>query len=290
MESDDVYGLFSAIGFDVSNFIIAAVLYSGSCLSVVPEDIRLDMAEMNNYFIDQGVTHAFINTQVAKLFMQGIEDTSLDVLFVAGEKLGMVESPDDYELIDGFGPTEAFAFMSSIRNRDKIIESSVGFLNYNTKVYVLDNEDRRVPAGAVGELCISGYQVAEGYLNREEETQKAFTSNPFDDDGDYSRLYHTGDMVKVLPDGTLGFAGRRDGQVKIRGNRVELSEVESVIREMDYVEDVTVQTIENMDNNELVAYVVSDKTDSLKESICRHVSVHKPDYMVPSFVIELDQG
>ena len=289
LDGDDVYGLFSAIGFDVSNFIIAAVLYSGSCLSVVPEDIRLNMAEMNEYFVNQGVTHAFINTQVAKLFMQGIEDTSLDVLFVAGEKLGMVESPDDYELIDGFGPTEAFAFISSIRNRDKIIESSVGFLNYNTKVYVLDNEDRRVPVGAVGELCISGYQVAEGYLNREEETQKAFTGNPFDDDGDYGMLYHTGDMVRVLPDGTLGFAGRRDGQVKIRGNRVELSEVESVIREIDYVEDVTVQTIENMDNNELVAYVVSDKTDNLKESICRHVSVHKPDYMVPSFVIRLDE-
>ncbi|WP_461464013.1 AMP-binding protein, partial [Methanobrevibacter sp.] len=180
------------------------MLYSGSCLSVVPEDIRLNMVEMNNYFIKQSVTHAFITTQVGKLFMKNIEDTSLDVLLVAGEKLGEVENPDNYELIDGFGPTEAFAFMSSIHNSNKISESSVGHLIYNTKAYILDDEGRRVPLGAVGELCIAGYQIADGYLNREEETQHAFITNPFEDNTDYDVLYHTGDMVRLLPDGSLG--------------------------------------------------------------------------------------
>ena len=95
-------------------------------------------------------------------------------------------------------------------------------------------------------------------------------------------------MVRLLPDASIGIVGRRDSQVKIRGNRVELSEVEAAIREIDYIEDVTVHTIKNGDNNELVAYVVSDKTDNLKDSICDYVSTHKPDYMVPSFVIKLD--
>ena len=285
LNNNDVFALFSAIGFDVSNFIIAAVLYSGSCLSVIPEDIRLNMVEMNNYFTTQGVTHAFLTTQIAKLFMESVSDISLDVLLVAGEKLGEVENPDNYELIDAYGPTEAFAFMSSINNRNKINPSSVGHLNYNTKAYVLDGENRRVPFGAVGELCISGYQIADGYLNREYETQKAFTENPFDD---YPLLYRTGDMVRLLPDASIGIVGRRDSQVKIRGNRVELSEVEAAIREIDYIEDVTVHTIKNGDNNELVAYVVSDKTDNLKDSICDYVSTHKPDYIVPSFVIKLD--
>nr|WP_296790122.1 non-ribosomal peptide synthetase [uncultured Methanobrevibacter sp.] len=285
LNNNDVFALFSAIGFDVSNFIIAAVLYSGSCLSVIPEDIRLNMVEMNNYFTTHGVTHAFLTTQIAKLFMESVSDISLDVLLVAGEKLGEVENPDNYELIDAYGPTEAFAFMSSINNRNKINPSSVGHLNYNTKAYVLDGENRRVPFGAVGELCISGYQIADGYLNREYETQKAFTENPFDD---YPLLYRTGDMVRLLPDASIGIVGRRDSQVKIRGNRVELSEVEAAIREIDYIEDVTVHTIKNGDNNELVAYVVSDKTDNLKDSICDYVSTHKPDYIVPSFVIKLD--
>ncbi|WP_461464009.1 AMP-binding protein, partial [Methanobrevibacter sp.] len=140
LNGSDVYGLFSAIGFDVSNFIIGAVLYSGASLSVVPEDIRLNMVELNEYFINQGVTHSFITTQVGKLFMESVEETSLNLLLVAGEKLGNFESPIDYELVDGFGPTEAFAFMSSILNSEKITGSSVGYLNYNTKAYILDYE------------------------------------------------------------------------------------------------------------------------------------------------------
>ncbi|WP_296890814.1 D-alanine--poly(phosphoribitol) ligase subunit DltA, partial [uncultured Methanobrevibacter sp.] len=289
LTNEDVYGLFSAISFDVTNFVIDTVLFSGASLSVVPEDIRLNMDEMNKYFIRQGVTHAFITTQVGKLFMQSIDETSLDLLLVIGEKLGFVESPDDYQLIDAYGPTEAFAFMSSINNSDKIHESSVGILNYNTKAYVLDNEGRMVPIGAVGELCLAGYQIADGYLNREEETKKAFLENPFDDDKDYSVLYRTGDMVRILPDGTIGIVGRRDTQVKVRGNRLELSEVESAIRELDFITDVTVQTVKNNDNNILLAYVVSDRKDNVKESVCDYVASIKPDYMVPSFVIALDE-
>uniref|UniRef100_UPI00388EE4B4 amino acid adenylation domain-containing protein n=1 Tax=Methanobrevibacter sp. TaxID=66852 RepID=UPI00388EE4B4 len=291
LTDNDVYALFSAIGFDVSNFIICVVLYAGSCLSIIPEDIRLNMVEMNNYFIEHGVNHAFITTQVGKLFMQSIEDTSLDVLLVAGEKLGKVESPQNYELIDGFGPTESFAFISSVHNSDKITESSVGYLNYNTKAYVLDNEKRRVPVGAVGELCLAGIQIADGYLNREEETKESFIANPFDNGEDYNVLYRTGDMVRILPDGTLGIVGRRDSQVKIRGNRVELSEIESVIREMDYIDDVTVQTFENKNNNEIVAYVVvSDEFDSdeLRMDIRDYVAKSKPDYMLPAYVVVLD--
>ena len=264
LNGSDVYGLFSAIGFDVSNFIIGAVLYSGASVSVVPEDIRLNMVELNEYFINQGVTHSFITTQVGKLFMESVEETSLDLLLVAGEKLGNFESPIGYDLVDGFGPTEAFAFMSSILNSEKITGSSVGYLNYNTKVYILDDECRRVPCGAVGELC--------------------------DDNDDYSILYHTGDMVRVLVDGSLGLVGRRDGQVKVRGNRVELSEVEAVIRELDCVDDVTVQTISIGGNYELVAYVVSSDLDGdeLRNIVQGHVGEYKPDYMVPSFVVKLD--
>ena len=281
LKSSDVYALFSAIGFDVSNFIIAAVLYSGSCLSVIPEAIRLNMDEMNRYFIDHDVTHAFITTHVAKLFMEIVEDTSLDVLFVAGEKLGKVESPEDYILVDGFGPTECFAFISSIKNKEKMHESSVGTLNYNTKAYVLDNELRQVPLGAVGELCLAGYQIADGYLNREDETDRAFVENPFDE----GMMYRTGDLVRFLPDGTIGFVGRSDSQVKIRGNRVELSEIEAAIREIDEISDVTVQTIDN----ELTAYVVTTcEIDDLKKHIGNHLAVTKPDYMIPSYVMKLD--
>ena len=97
--------------------------------------------------------------------------------------------------------------------------------------------------------------------------------------------------MRILPDGTMGIVGRRDKQVKVRGNRVELLEIESVIREIDYVNDVTVQTIKDGDNNEIVAYVVVKEgfeDEHLKELICDYVSIEKPDYMVPSFIVPLE--
>ena len=126
-------------------------------------------------------------------------------------------------------------------------------------------------------------------MNRDDETNHTFIDNPFDE-GDYGILYRTGDMVRFLPDGSLGFVGRRDSQVKIRGNRVELSEIESVIREMECIEDVTVQIVRNGSNNELVAYFVSnmETNHSLEDHIKNYVLNNKPDYMVPSYVVKLD--
>ena len=288
---DDVYGLFSSIGFDAASFAINAVLYSGACLSIVPEDIRLNMLELNRYFIENNVTHSFITTQVGKLFAQSVNDVSLDVLLVGGEKLGEFKSPENYNFVDIYGPTEAFTYISLINNSEKIDYSSVGLLNYNMKCYIIDDEFRRVPMGAVGELCLAGYQIADGYLNREEENIKAFIDNPFDSDEDYGTLYRTGDMVRLLPDKTLAIVGRRDSQVKIRGNRLELSEVEAVIREIDFIEDLTVQIIKNGYKNELVAYVVvsKDLDVDLKTAVCDYVAERKPEYMIPSFVIRLDE-
>ncbi|MBQ2613108.1 MAG: amino acid adenylation domain-containing protein, partial [Methanobrevibacter sp.] len=291
LSNDDVYGLFSTIGFDAAVLAIFTVLYSGACLSVVPDDVRLDMNALNDYFIKQNVNHTLITSQVGKLFMKDIEKTSLDVLLVGGEKLGEFESPEDYLLVDAFGPTEACVFISSIKNSDKIDSSSVGHLDYNTKAYVLDDELRRVPIGAVGELYVAGYPVSDGYLNREEENKNAFLDNPFDNDEKYRTIYRTGDMVRLLPDGSLAIVSRRDSQVKIRGNRVELTEIDSVIRQIDSVRDVTVQTIKNGTNNELVAYVVPfDEIGdvSINNIVSKYVSEHKPDYMVPSYVVELD--
>ena len=242
LDSDDVFGLFSTIGFDMSSFVISVVLCAGACLIVVPEDIRLDMSELNEYFINHDVSHTYMATQVAKLFMESIDETSLDVLVTGGEKLGEFSSPEGYSLIDSYGPTESFGFVDSMDNLDKLDYSSDGFVNFNVRFYVLDDELRRVPVGAVGELYIAGYQLADGYLNLDVETSDVFIDNPYDDTEGFNRLYRTGDLVRFLPDGSVAIVGRRDSQVKIRGNRVELGDVESVIRSIDFVEDVTVQT------------------------------------------------
>ena len=218
LTSDDVFGMFASIGFDAAYKAIFASISTGACLNVVPNDVKLDMNALNNYFIKQGINHVDITTQVAKLYLDNIDDVPLKVLFTGGENLGEFYPTCDCRFVDGYGPTEGYVEISTIDVNDKIDASSIGYLVDNTKAYILDSNKNRVPVGAVGELCVSGYQVADGYLNREEETEKAFIKNPFDEDTDYDVLYRTGDMVRILPDGSLSIVGRRDNQVKIRGN------------------------------------------------------------------------
>ena len=289
LDSNDVYGLFSAIGFDMAIIVINLVITAGACMEVIPDDIKLDMFKLNDYFADYNVSQVAMPTQVAKLFMESVDETSLELLHIAGENLGDINCPESYRVVDAYGPTESFAFVCSIDCVEKLDSSSVGFVNFNVKLYVLDEELRQVPIGAVGEIYIAGYQLANGYLNRHEETNNAFINNPYGNE-EYGVLYRTGDMGRFLPDCSIAMMGRRDGQVKIRGNRVELGEVEAVIREIDYVRDVTVQAVKCQNNYELVAYIVSDDFDGefLSKSIPEYVGKYKPVYMVPSYVVLLD--
>uniref|UniRef100_UPI0025E7BFA9 AMP-binding protein n=1 Tax=uncultured Methanobrevibacter sp. TaxID=253161 RepID=UPI0025E7BFA9 len=246
MHNDSTFGLFSSIGFDVGAIrSICAPIYVGASLDIIPNDIRLNIDKLNKHFIDKGVTHTTLPTQVARMFINEIESTSLKVLNTGGEKLGDIVYATDYSFIDSYGPTECCVSVCDIEVKDKMDSSSIGHLFTNTKGYILDNENRRVPIGAVGELCIAGKQTADGYLNRPKETAASFVKNPFDSNEEYGVMYRTGDLVRILEDGTFAIVGRRDSQVKIRGNRVELGEVESVIMNIDLVENVTVQTADN---------------------------------------------
>ena len=145
----DVYALFASIGFDVAIKAIFPSICAGACLTIVPDEIKLDMHAMNDYFIEHGVTHSEISTQVAKLFINQIEDTSIKVLTTGGEKLGDNVVDVNYRFVDSYGPTEACVDVTSIDVEDKIDSSSIGHLLDNVKAYVLDDEKRRVPIGGV---------------------------------------------------------------------------------------------------------------------------------------------
>ena len=290
--SEDVYGMHCSYVFDMHTHALYSPVITGGALYIVPEEIRLDLGSLNEYFVEHNCTHTFITSQVGKLFAESGMDTSIKLLCFGGMKLGELNAPDSIGPFESYGPSENLAISTSIFANKRIHTSSIGRFISNVKGYVLDNQHRRVPIGAVGELYLAGKQLSLGYLNREEVNAKAFFDNPFDDLESYERIYATGDMVRFLPDGTLSIVGRQDSQVKVRGNRVELPEVESVIRKISFVEDVTVQTTVNNGNNELVAYVVvSDEADenNLRNNIREYVNARKPDYMVPSFVVKLDE-
>ena len=289
---DDVYGMHCSYVFDIHTAALYAPVITGGALYIVPEDIRLNLKALNNYYVEHNCTHTYITSQVGKLFAECGMETTIKLLCFGGMKLGELNAPDSIGPFETYGPSENLAVSTSIFANKRIHSSSIGYFVSNVKGYVLDEEHRRVPFGAVGELYLAGIQLTPGYLNRTEENNSAFIENPFDDVKGYEYIYKTGDLVKYLPDGTLGIIGRQDSQVKIRGNRVELTEVESVIRNIKEIEDVTVQIINNNGNNELVAYVVASEyvgDENLRDYVCDYVGGHKPEYMVPSYVIKLDE-
>ncbi|TRX29604.1 AMP-binding protein, partial [Flavobacterium sp. ZT3R18] len=160
---------------------------------------------------------------------------------------------------------------------------SIGKPVANTQIYILDEFMELVPIGVRGKLYISGAGLARGYLNREELTNEKFISNPFISG---QKMYDTGDLASWLADGNIEFLGRKDSQVKIRGFRIELGEIESAILEYPGVTQVVVDARNINDDKVLVAYMAADNLD---KSLLRSFLEGKlPDYMVPSFYVEID--
>ncbi len=155
----------------------------------------------------------------------------------------------------------------------------------NTQFYVLDRRMRRVPVGVPGELYIGGDGLARCYLNRPELTRERFVSNPFDpDDG---KLYKTGDEVRYRADGEIEYLGRLDFQVKVRGHRIELGEVECVAAQYPGVRRALAIVREDAPGDQrLVCYVVPASGTALRAPELRAAMKDKlPDFMIPAIVV-----
>ena len=280
---------YASYGFDADMMDLYPTLTSGATLYIIPDEMRLNLVELGEYFNKNEITHAFITTQVGRQFASEIELKSLKVFGVGGEKLVPMNPPKGYKFYNFYGPTEGTVFctrqlVDKFYNRIPIGESLTDY-----KIYVLDKNKKRLPVLTSGELYISGPQVARGYLNREKENKESFLTNWFTDDKDYQRLYKTGDIVRLLPDGKVDFIGRKDGQVKIRGFRVELSEVERIIREFKDIKDATVKDFTDPSGVKYIcAYVVSDKKIDVEE-LNAFILSKKPPYMVPAYTMQIDK-
>jgi hypothetical protein len=159
----------------------------------------------------------------------------------------------------------------------------------NTQLYVLNRYLQPVPIGVAGELHIGGVQVGRGYLNRPELTAEKFIADPFGDEPE-AHLYKTGDLVRYLPDGNIEFLGRLDYQVKLRGFRVELGEIEAVLSQHPAIREVVVLLREDVPGDKrLVAYAVPRAKSPLRISELREYLQEKlPDYMVPAAFVQLE--
>lgn len=191
-----------------------------------------------------------------------------------------------------YGPTETTVWSTAMEIRAEELAGGngaappIGRPLLNTQVYVLDAAGRPMPTGSAGELYIGGQGVARGYRNRDELNAERFIADPFRPGG---RLYRTGDLARWRDDGVLEYLGRADQQVKIRGHRVELGEIEAQLRGFAEVAEAAVALHRDAAGNALLtAYVVpAAGADAKPEALRRALAARLPDYMVPAAWIEL---
>ncbi len=281
---------YASYGFDCCMMDLYAPLTVGACVCIVGDDIRLDLMAVEELFNRRCITHSFMTTQVARQFYSIANVPSLRYLVAAGEKLVPVEPRSDVstKLCNGYGPTEC-TILATTHMVERLYERiPIGRPLANYKCYVVDENLNRLPPLVPGELLIAGRGVARGYLNRPELTQKVFLRNPFSDDPEYSHAYRTGDVVRLLPDGNLDFIGRNDSQVKVRGFRIELTEVEGIIREFQGIRDATVQAFDAPSGGKFIAaYIVADEKIDVG-ALDSFIEENKPSYMVPAVTMQID--
>ncbi|MCW5554736.1 MAG: amino acid adenylation domain-containing protein [Verrucomicrobiae bacterium] len=219
--------------------------------------------------------------------------SSLRHLVVGGEPLSreLLQSLGDTvarRMVNMYGPTEATVAATAWQVATEDGQISIGTPLANTRIYVLNRHLQPVPLGVIGELFIGGGGVARGYLKRPELTRERFIRSPFNKTPD-ERLYRTGDLVRWRLDGKLDYLGRADGQVKIRGHRIELGEVEARLAKHPSVRAcvVDIQAAER-GNKRLVAYLVPSERQMTTTELRDWMGRELPDYMVPAVFVQME--
>jgi amino acid adenylation domain-containing protein len=309
--SDDVYLHTASISFSSSVRQLMLPLAKGATVAMATSEQRTNPLALFEMIKRQDVTimdtgpsflqtctHALLRLkpQARKIFLEN----KLRLILTTGEPLPyhVVKNWSlDFEhgarFVNMYGTTETSGSVAvnpiSAKNdcSEKIVP--LGRPIANTKIYILDQNLQPAPAGTSGELYVGGLRVARAYLNRVELTATSFIPDPFSDEPG-ARMWKTGDLAHYLSDGSIGFIGRIDHLIIIRGSRVEPAEVEEVLKQHPAVwETVVVARDDEPGNTRLVAYMVHDPEESLTVSELRRLLIEKlPDYMVPTAFVMLD--
>jgi len=184
-----------------------------------------------------------------------------------------------------YGPTETTVW-SSIKDLTNSRNISIGKPISNTRIYIVNKNNRIQPIGVAGELCIAGDGLARGYLNKPQLTEEKFVENHYEPG---ELMYRTGDLSRWLPNGDIEYIGRIDNQVKLRGFRIELGEIENqLLKNEEIKETVVVDREDKQGNKYLCAYIVSGKEMTISE-LRGCLSKKLPDYMIPAYFMQIEK-
>ncbi|WP_405164779.1 amino acid adenylation domain-containing protein [Nocardia sp. NBC_01499] len=289
LRPDDRVLQFHSTGFDVMVSDLVTALCAGAELHLVSRHDRVPGPDLVRALREHRITVADL-PPIALQAMDPAAVPELRVLTVGGEACPVDVArawASGREFYNSYGPTEASVTATSGRYTDGPTVP-IGRPTAGSRIYLLDDRLRLVPAGVAGQLYIGGAGVGRGYLGRSALTAAAFVPDPFADVG--QRMYRTGDLARWRPDGSLEFLGRADAQVQIRGHRVEPGEVEARLRECAGVARCAVVVREDRPGDKrLVGYLVAEpnadgpSTDALRAELLRTL----PDYLVPTAFVEV---
>ncbi|MGA6169192.1 non-ribosomal peptide synthetase [Streptomyces sp. NPDC012600] len=320
--AEDVWTFAHSFAFDYSVWEIWGALGNGATLVVVDRETGRDPRALARLVAEERVT---VLSETPSLFEHLVpelpDDTALRRVFLGGDRLDPAllrpwfarSGGRDIELYNLYGVTEATVVSTYHLVREEDVRADrpvpIGRALPNQRVYLLDEHDRPVPAGATGQLCVAGPAVAAGYHDRDRLTAERFAVDPLSDPPT-GPMYRTGDLATITPQGELRFLGRADAQVKVRGFRVEPGEIEAALREAPGVRSATVAVHGTGGAQRLVGYAVPhdplqepglgpDRSDGrdpdraagprLAEPLRELLRARLPEHMVPVAVYWIDR-
>ena len=301
-ESPSRLALVSSFVFDASVQQTFGAFLLGHTLVIVPEDVRADGARLLEFYREHNIDISDGTPTHLNLLLQAMDrrqsDHCIKHFIIGGEVLSRETVEEFYNGFDGhtpivtnvYGPTECCVNATSFKidpgDLGSLSTIPIGAPSPNYRIYIVNPLGELAPVGVAGELCIGGEGVARGYLGREALTTEKFVNLPFDGG---QRVYKTGDLAAWNPDGTLDFIGRRDFQIKLRGYRIELEEIENRLRRQDGVKAAVVTLYEDATGDrQLAGYLVTDEDLDIQD-LRKRLSVDLPDYMVPSIMMKIDR-
>ena len=287
--------------FDASVWEIWPYLIAGASLHIPDEVIRTSPRELCDWLVAEEVTITFLPTPLAEniLTLDWPAQATLRTMLTGGDVLHSFPGPQfPFLLVNNYGPTEntvvATSGITSVRDTPELtLLPSIGKPIDNVQIYFLDTHLQPVPDDIPGELCIAGTGLARGYLNRPDLTAEHFLPHPFSTLPG-ARLYKTGDKGHYLRNGEIEFLGRLDNQIKLRGFRIELEEIEAVLCQHPEVQETAVifhtktpGATSNQSQTQLVAYVVPVAEAFSESELRSYLRTKLPVYMIPACFLSL---
>src|SRR5574344_510912 len=276
---------FASFSFDASVIELFCPLLVGATLYIIPSTIRHEMDELYHYIVENQIRGLYLSTQLGTEMLK-MYDLPLRYLVLGGEKLTQA-IPSSVVVFNEYGPTE-FTVCSSfhiIDNEKDYKNIPIGRPVPNSSSFIVDRYGNLLPQGIAGELCLMGTQIARGYRKREDLTEKAFTPCPFIPE---RSMYHTGDLARWNEEGELEYLGRIDNQVKLRGFRIEMGEIESCAMTFsDAIKSVAAGGKEINGTQHLCLFYVSD-SEINEDDLKTHLAATLTEYMIPDAFMRLE--